>query len=536
MANVYGIDLGTTYSCIAKCDNNGHIEIIRPIGGYASDDTSIPSVITFGEDGTPIVGKTAKENLKFADSATRTIDYFKRDMGKDFCEKEVLVGNITRKISPIEASACMLRTLITSIPEKERNGKPKAVITIPAGYNNDQRQYVKNAANLAGIEVLGLIHEPTAAAINYGINSGNTVLVFDLGGGTLDVSIVRKDKDKYEVLGFASDKEILDRHIGGIDWDEILIELAVNIGKWKRDKNNKAEEGWYKEISENCKKQFSSPNITSVKFANPYMPTERPAEISYDEFVTCSNGLLDDCMKVVTEAIKKAGEITIDRCVMAGGSSNLRMIYSRLSKDLSEKIGRGRKEEDWLVKVDHPERAIAEGAARYAYRLEHGEDDKNLYIEEKSLHSYGTTALEKDKEKIINLVLSSDPLIITSKKSAKFRPIRGQGNCVSFDVWENECANDSFEYNRIEEKDDNILCYDFTNKMIGRLICNEPYETEREDSQVQLFVSRDKDGIITIEVVEGNKKSSFPVMPSISREIISQIKKSIELLDKEIDK
>ena len=529
MANVYGIDLGTTYSCIAKCDNNGHIEIIRPIGGYASDDTSIPSVITFGEDGTPIVGKTAKENLKFADSATRTIDYFKRDMGKDFCEKEVLVGNITRKISPIEASACMLRTLITSIPEKEK--EPKAVITIPAGYNNDQRQFVKNAANLAGIHVLGLIHEPTAAAINYGINSGETVLVFDLGGGTLDVSVVRNNIGRFEVLGFASDKEILDRHIGGIDWDEILIELAVNIGKWKRDKNNRAEEGWYKEISENCKKQFSSPNITSVKFANPYMPTGRPAEISYDDFVTWSNGLLEDCMKVVTEAIKKAGEITIDRCVMAGGSSNLRMIYSRLSKDLSEKIGRGRKEEDWLVKVDHPERAIAEGAARYAYRLEHGEDDKNLYIEEKSLHSYGTTALQDGKEKIINLVLSSDPLIFTSTRRQTFRPIEGYGKIVYFDVWENESSDNSFTCD-IKGKEG----FDSSNKKIARLISNEPYEMEREDSQIQVYVSRDKDGIITIKVVEGNKEKLFPVMPSISTEIINQIKETITLLDKEIVK
>lgn len=541
MANVFGIDLGTTYSCIAKCDENEHIETIKPIGEYASDDTSIPSVVSFEEDGTPIVGKDAKENLKYPDTAIRTIDYFKRYMGEDYCPKEILLGDCKRKVSPIEGSACILRSLISNIPQEYKNEKPKAVITIPASYNNDQRQFVKNAARLAGIDVLGLIHEPTAAAIYYGMNSGDTVLVFDLGGGTLDVSVVNRDKEKYEVLAFASDISTTGRHIGGIDWDEVIIDLAVNKARWERHKNDIEAEGWNKEFAEKCKRSFSNKIVQKTRFPNVNKKSEY-VEIEYNEFVQMSNTLLDDCMKVVWAAIKEAdkknnGAIRIDRCIMAGGSSNLRMIKSRLSKELAERIGLGRNEDEWLKKVDHPEKAIAEGAAKYAYRLEHKKDDKGIYIEERSSHSYGTSAIEDGKNKIINLVLSSDPFIITSKKSVKFKPLKGQGKLVYFDIWENEFSDNSYIYQYIKKEGNQYLCYNNIDKQpIARRIFNKPYETEREDSHVQLYVSRDKDGIISIEVEENNKRKKFQVMPAISTEIIDQIKKSLELLDKKTER
>lgn len=525
MASVYGIDLGTTYSCIAKCDEHEHIETLKPIGAYASDETSIPSIVYFDEDGTPVVGKKAKNYLTNAKKANRTIDYFKRHMGKTYCPEEVLVGDCKRLISPMEGSACVLRALISTIPKEERNGiMPKAVITIPVGYNNDQCQFVKNAAKLAGINVLGLIHEPAAAAISYGIKAGDTVLVFDLGGGTLDVSVVRNDKGNYEELAIASDVTTVGHHIGGVDWDEVLIKLAVNKKNWVRDKNNRALEALLKEYAEECKMAFSDEINNESDFKDINNPLEDPAVLYHHEFVQMSNSLLDDCVKVALAAIQEAdnknrGEIKIDYCVMAGGSSNLRMVKDRLSEELADRIGRDRLESEWLKRADHPERAIAEGAARYAYRLEHGIDDRGFALEQRSLHSYGTTAFvpSEGRKKIINLVLPSDPLVFKSKESPSFQPEKGQGKKVTIDVWENESLESIFDV-----PSDEKVC---------KKIYDEKYEVESENSKVKFNVSRDKDGIITIEVVEGSKKTSFPVMPSISKEIINQIKKSIKLFD-----
>ena len=220
--SVLGIDLGTTYSCVASCDSKGHVEMLT---FEREKSPTIPSVVAFQDDGTPFVGQKAKNGLMI--NAEKAIDAVKREMNSEYCKKDIKINGIFRKVSPIEPSSCILRHLFYNANKTIReiyNDKEasKAVVTIPAAFNDNQREKTKLAAELAGIEVLGLLQEPTAAAIAYNIKPEETILVFDLGGGTLDVSIVKYEKDKsnsYSVLGTPAG----DVHLGGKDWDEALV-------------------------------------------------------------------------------------------------------------------------------------------------------------------------------------------------------------------------------------------------------------------------------------------------------------------------
>ena len=242
MAKVYGIDLGTTYSCIASCASRDgktidKIDIVHPRNAVMGG-VNLPSVIYYEKDtGEPVVGLSAKNFLGAPGEVSRIMTFTKRYMGDEFYPRKIQVMKDEINISPIEGSACILHHLLSCANEESKgNGgetTKKAVVTIPAGFTNKQRECTKLAAELAGIEVLGLVHEPTAAAISYGIQSGETVLVFDLGGGTLDVSIVTNNKGSYKVIAAAGDFDILGKNLGGKDWDDKLLELAMDKHRYK---------------------------------------------------------------------------------------------------------------------------------------------------------------------------------------------------------------------------------------------------------------------------------------------------------------
>ena len=233
MGTVYGIDLGTTYSCIAKCDDPKQINVIHPANALYGG-VNLPSVIYYEEGtGKPVVGASAKNMLGVPRARSRYMAFTKRYMGDSYPQK-ILVNDSWMDISPIEGSACILYHLLSSANEERRgygeiDSVKQAVITIPAGFTNKQRECTKIAAELAGIKLLGLVHEPTAAAINYEIKSGETILVFDLGGGTLDVSLVANQQGRYKVLSTAGDYDVLGKPLGGKDWDDILMKYALDI-------------------------------------------------------------------------------------------------------------------------------------------------------------------------------------------------------------------------------------------------------------------------------------------------------------------
>lgn len=543
MAMVYGIDLGTTYSCIASCDGK-NIDIVHPKNAVMGG-VNLPSVVYFEkETGTPVVGVSAKNALGAPGEVSRIMTFIKRFMGEDFYPDKIQVMKEEINISPIEGSACILHHLLSCANEESKgNGggaTNKAVVTIPAGFTNKQRECTKLAAELAGIELLGLVHEPTAAAISYGIKSGETVLVFDLGGGTLDVSVVTNDKGNYKVLAAAGDYDVLGRNLGGKDWDDKLLELAMEKHGYKLGgipNLQKETELWQlKNRIEECKISLSTMQEVQVGF--PDFTFER---ITRKEFENYTDGLINDCLKVVKATLDKAdkesrkGSVKIDRCVLSGGSSNMPMIKISLSRYLAGRVANNRTEDKWLH-VANPERAIAEGAARYGYMLANNlatNDGILVSVEEKSSHSYGTSIRKRDRNKgtaseiyIKNLILSTDPMIVNSKDFV-FAVFENGQKTVPVDLYENNSAEERFPYdenlNKIYDVD-----YEF-----------DPKKKVTTNTIVKFRVSRDKDGIVTIEVESqghpAKKYSISTVIPPITEDSKQHIARSIELMDSVIE-
>lgn len=542
MATVFGIDLGTTFSCIARCDDNQAITSLSPRNAVYGGD-NLPSVVYYEEGtGMPIVGATAKNALGSRRTAGRVMAYMKRYMGLKCYPETVLVNEQEmNNISPIEGSACVLHHLLSCAREQEKaSGGPdvvKAVITIPAGFTNRQRECTKIAAELAGIKLLGLVHEPTAAAICHGIQSGETILVFDLGGGTLDVSIVTNNRGSYKVLSTAGDVDVLGHSLGGKDWDDKLMKHVLEKYDYQTGNITGLEESteiWkLRNRIEECKINLSSISSSTFEF-----PNGQEGTVELNEFEAVTESLVGDCIKVVRSAIDKAdkesttGPIRINRCVLAGGSSSMPMIRKNISRYLAPRIANGRLEKDWLNSTD-PVRAIAKGAARYAFLLEHklAKGDGILVgVEEKSSHSYGTSFLRIENGEVVgkfikNLIFNTDNLIVPKEENRTF----------PFSVSENGQKGvpvDLYENNRVEKD----FPFDASlDPIYNKMYTFNPDVKVTKNTKVFFKVSRDENGIINILVEsDGHKSEDYPIStidPPLSEDQKLHIFQSINLMD-----
>lgn len=532
---VYGIDLGTTYSCIAKY-NGSNLEVIQPRGGVQGG-TVLPSVVQFEKNsGIPIVGDTAKGNKGVRKFAHQVLSLFKRKMGQDKCDHPIFRNGREEEVSPVECSACVLHSLLHSANEQQLAKRApiitKAVITIPAGFTNKQRDCTKAAAELAGIEVLGLIHEPTAAAISYNIADGETILVFDFGGGTLDVSVVRNQNGKYEVIESCSDVEVLGKYVGGQDWDDKLIDLAIDqinneignseseeeLKKLNRDKNDIVIEGVFQKEGERTKIQLSGAHETTFSYLLDYS-----TNITRSDFERRTRKMVIECIKVVKKTVEKCQNrgVHIDRCVLAGGSSKMPMIRETLQKELGPLIGDGKPENSWFP-IGDPENAIAKGAAIYAYLLE----TKQANIQEKSSHSYGTSVYKDNKDLIHNLIKSTDPMEKNNKE--EFNLESGQTS-IRVDVYENNNEEIDFEDTKSKRKEFHV------NKIYDKEYVFDNPSAITSCTKLIFNVSRDKDGRISIKVTcPGQHTESHyvdTIHPPITEEVRNQIIQTIKLMD-----
>lgn len=529
---VYGIDLGTTYSCIAKCDENGLIEVIRD--RLYSAEAVTPSVISFDENGKPTVGVEAKNDLGVPEYAERVVTHVKRYMGDDFCPDLYQIGNDSRKISPVEGSAIILHHLLKNANNEQyaRGEEPivDAVITIPAGFNNKQRECTKIAAELAGINVLGLIHEPTAAAISCNTRDGDTVLVFDLGGGTLDVSIVKCSRRNgrlcYETLGVSSDMEVHGRYLGGKDWDDEILNYALQeIGTDIDTLSRPARNEMLIKI-ESCKKTLTSKKSASLNIGiqNTNVIIRRTT------FENITIELLEKCVDVVKKAIEKAenkvgaSELDIDRFLLVGGSSNMPRIRTRLSQEFEERFGKGRNMNQWIIVTD-PEMAIAKGAAKYAHALTQGdvEEDNIILSTELSQFSYGTSYIGEDGNMYLqNLILSTDSMMVEGREYSFGTSSEVQSR-IKVDVYENRSTEEE-------------ILLDKSHKNIYDQAYQFDYPVPK-GTRVDFNVSRNKDGIISIRVSSpGHHEENHPVStihPPVTDEVRQQIIHSIQMMDQD---
>ena len=317
MAKTIGIDLGTTNSVVAVMEGGKPTLIANAEGSRTT-----PSIVGFSKSGERLVGQLAKRQAIL--NPDRTIISIKRHMGEDF--KKNIDG---KDYTPQEISAMILRKLADDASNYLGEKVTSAVITVPAYFNDAQRQATKDAGKIAGLDVLRIVNEPTAAALAYGLEKEKTekVLVFDLGGGTFDVSILEIGDGVHEVLSTSGDT-----HLGGDDFDQKVMDwLAEEFKKAEGIdlKNDKQAMQRLKEAAEKAKCELSSVVETNINLpfitADANGPKHLDMTLSRAKFEELSHDLLERCKKPVEQAIKDAGisKNEINEVVLVGGSTRI---------------------------------------------------------------------------------------------------------------------------------------------------------------------------------------------------------------------
>lgn len=370
MSKILGIDLGTTNSAMAVMEGSEPEILVN-----AEGDRTTPSVEGFRKDGERVVGKAAKNQA--VTNPENTVSSVKRFIGRSYDETPEERKTVSYKLqkgkdgravvdidgkdyTPEEISAMVLQKLKNDAEKQLGSPVTQAVITVPAYFNDAQRQATKDAGKIAGLEVLRIINEPTAAALAYGLDKTNKdekILVFDLGGGTFDVSILELGDGVFEVASTAGDN-----HLGGDDWDQRIID-------WMADKFQ-AENGIdlrqdkmalqrLKEAAEKAKMELSSTTQANINLPFITADASGPKHLDYTltraEFERITKDLLDRVKKPVEQALKDAGLKTgdIDEVILVGGSTRMPAV-----QDLVKKLTG--KEPNMSV---NPDEVVAMGAA-----------------------------------------------------------------------------------------------------------------------------------------------------------------------------
>ncbi|WP_317230324.1 molecular chaperone DnaK [Clavibacter sp. MX14-G9D] len=356
MARAVGIDLGTTNSVVSVLEGGEPTVIANAEGARTT-----PSVVAFTKDGEVLVGETAKrQNVTNVD---RTISSVKRHMGTDWT-----VGIDDRKYTSQELSARILGKLKRDAEQYLGDSVTDAVITVPAYFNDAERQATKEAGEIAGLNVLRIINEPTAAALAYGLDRGKEdelILVFDLGGGTFDVSLLEVGKDDdFSTIQVRSTAG--DNRLGGDDWDQRIVDHLVKRFKESTGvdvSNDKIAKQRLKEAAEQAKKELSSSTSTSIQL--PYLSLTENGPANLDETLTrakfeeLTNDLLERTRKPFEDVIREAGVSVGDvaHVVLVGGSTRMPAVV-----ELVKKLTGGKEPNKGV----NPDEVVAVGAALQA--------------------------------------------------------------------------------------------------------------------------------------------------------------------------
>ncbi|WP_423920317.1 molecular chaperone DnaK [Frigoribacterium sp. 2-23] len=322
MARAVGIDLGTTNSVVSVLEG-GEPTVIANAEGLRTT----PSVVAFTKDGEVLVGETAKRQA--VTNVDRTIASVKRHIGTDWT-----VSVDDKKYTPQEISARILGKLKRDAEQYLGEDVTDAVITVPAYFNDSERQATKEAGEIAGLNVLRIINEPTAAALAYGLDKGKEdelILVFDLGGGTFDVSLLEVGKDDdFSTIQVRSTSG--DNRLGGDDWDNRIVEHLIKKFKDAHGvdlSTDKIAKQRLKEAAEQAKKELSSSTSTSIQLPYLTLTAEGPLNldetISRSQFEQWTSDLLDRTKKPFNDVIKEAGVKVSDiaHVVLVGGSTRM---------------------------------------------------------------------------------------------------------------------------------------------------------------------------------------------------------------------
>ncbi|RDB64336.1 molecular chaperone DnaK [Gordonibacter sp. 28C] len=370
MAKILGIDLGTTNSAMAVMEGSEPEILVN-----AEGDRTTPSVEGFRKDGERVVGKAAKNQA--VTNPENTVSSVKRFIGRSYDETPEERKTVSYKLqkgkdgravvdidgkdyTPEEISAMVLQKLKNDAEKQLGTPVTQAVITVPAYFNDAQRQATKDAGKIAGLEVLRIINEPTAAALAYGLDKTNKdekILVFDLGGGTFDVSVLELGDGVFEVAATAGDN-----HLGGDDWDQRIIDWLADKFKAENGidlRQDKMALQRLKEAAEKAKMELSSTTQANINLPFITADASGPKHLDYTltraEFERITKDLLDRVKKPVEQALKDAGLAAgdIDEVILVGGSTRMPAV-----QDIVKKLTG--KEPNMSV---NPDEVVAMGAA-----------------------------------------------------------------------------------------------------------------------------------------------------------------------------
>lgn len=379
-----GIDLGTTFSVVAYQDQNGNPQTILNMEG----DLTTPSAVYF-DDAAVVVGKEAIKAAAFEPDAVA--QFAKRDMGKP--EYHASIRGV--KLPPEVIQAAILKKLKRDA-EMKLGRVRDAVITVPAFFNEPRRKATMDAGRLAGLNVVDIINEPTAAAIAYGIHAGflspagqapqkEIVLVYDLGGGTFDATLMEIDGPTFTAL--ATDGDV---HLGGIDWDRRIVDFVADSFQEEHGVDLRQDRTTLQELmleAEDAKRALTSRENVTIRYSHDGRRIQ--SVLTRDEFETITSDLLQRTIFTVGKLLRDARRSWRDltRVLLVGGSTRMPMIQRALEGESGMSVDRSLS----------PDEAVAHGAAIYAGLLKQGvkASDRNLAVKNVNSHDLGVLAWEK---------------------------------------------------------------------------------------------------------------------------------------------